>query len=306
MVTADNLRFFLEVARTGRLNEAARALGVDHTTVGRRVTALEKSLGQRLFDRSPSRWRLTEAGERIVPHAEAVEAAVIAAYDARPAAFGPLTGSVRIVTPDGFGAFLVARHLVDLRRDHPQLDIELVTATDRESVAARHFDVAVTLMRPAPRHLSTRALATYDLRLYATDSYLATAPSLSDLSDLREHTLISYVDALLDVPPLRVLSTLPHTQKVPIQTNNITGHWLAARSGLGIAPLPTYIGEADDTLRTVLPDQFSVRRTYWLVMPRDLERLARVIVIERFLRTIVARNPHMTEVPADLRSTEPK
>ncbi|WP_280422851.1 LysR substrate-binding domain-containing protein [Nocardia carnea] len=88
---------------------------------------------------------------------------------------------------------------------------------------------------------------------------------------------------------MRVLGALPHTQKVSIQTNNITGHSLAARSGLGIAPLPTYIGEADDTLRTVLPDQFSVRRTYWLVMPRDLERSARVIVIERFLRAIVAR-----------------
>lgn len=88
MFSADNLRYFLEVARTGRLNDAARNLGVDHTTVGRRITALEKSIGERLFDRSPGGWQLTEAGADLFPRAETVESAVIAAYETRTSA-GP-------------------------------------------------------------------------------------------------------------------------------------------------------------------------------------------------------------------------
>ncbi|WP_069160288.1 LysR family transcriptional regulator [Nocardia altamirensis] len=297
-MNADNLRFFLQVARSGRLNEAARTLEVDHTTVGRRITALERELGHRLFDRAPSGWRLTEAGEGLVPRAEAVESAVIAAYESRASTLGPLTGTVRLVTPDGFGAFLVAPRLVELRRKHPQLDVELVTATEHGSLAARHFDIAVTLERPAPRSVRYRVLATYDLRLYTTDDYLAGAPPLRTLPDLRDHTLIWYVDALLTVAPLRLASSLPPEQKVAIQTNNITGHWLAARSGLGIAPLPAYLGETDASLKTVLTDQFSARGTYWLVVPRDLERLRRVVVVEEFLRDIVTANPYLTDDPA--------
>ena len=298
MVTADNLRFFLEVARTGRLTDAARALDVDHTTVGRRITALEKAFGHRLFDRAPAGWRLTEAGAQLLPRAESVEAAVLAAFDSRTSSLGSLTGTVRIVAPDGFGAFIITPRLIDLRRRHPGLDIELITATEQRSITARHFDVAVTLERPSPRYLTSYELTNYDLRLYASDAYLAASNVPHQLSDLRDHTVISYVDALLDIDPLRVLKSLPHEQKVAIQTNNITGHWLAARSGLGIAPLPTYIGEPDETLRPVLADEFCVRRCYWLVVPADLARLARVTAVVEFLRTVVATTRHIT-APSD-------
>jgi DNA-binding transcriptional LysR family regulator len=294
MFSADNLRFFLEVARTGRLNEASRNLGVDHTTVGRRITALEKSFGERLFDRSPGGWQLTDAGADLLPRAESVESAVIAAYDARTSAAGPLTGTVRIATPDGFGAFVVAPQLVELRRTHPHLDVELVTATEHRSLSARHFDVAVTLEQPPPRAVHVQPLAGYDLRLYAAPEYLSAAPPISELEDLKNHTLIWYIDALLDVAPLRILESLPHTQRVAVQTNNITGHWTAARSGLGIAPLPQYVGDADESLRVVLPESFSAHRNYWLVIPRELQQVGRVRAAAQFLRATVAANPYLT------------
>ncbi|CAJ1584007.1 LysR family transcriptional regulator [[Mycobacterium] wendilense] len=294
MFSADNLRFFLEVARTGRLNEAARNLRVDHTTVGRRIASLEKAFGERLFDRSPGGWILTEAGADLLPRAESVESAVIAAYDTRASAAGPLTGAVRLVTPDGFGAFVVAPRLVELRRRHPHLDIELATATERGSLSARHFDIAVTLEEPSPRAVNVRHLARYDLRLYAAPHYLEAAPPLTVPADLTDHTLIWYIDALLDVAPLRILESLPHKQRVSVQTNNITGHWTAARSGLGIAPLPAYIGEPDESLDVVLPQSFSVCRNYWMVIPRELQQLGRVRAVAQFLRSAVAANPYLT------------
>lgn len=293
MFSADNLRYFLEVARTGRLNDAARNLGVDHTTVGRRITALEKSFGQRLFDRSPGGWQLTEAGADLFPHAETVESAVIAAYETRTSSAGPLTGTVRVATTDGFGAFVMAPRLVDLRCRHPHLDIEMVTATEHRSLTARHFDIAVTLEEPPPRGVVVQELAGYDLRLYATPEYLDAAPPIDELADLARHTLIWYIDALLDVAPLRILESLPHKQRVAIQTNNITGHWMAARGGLGIAPLPQYVAEADPTLTSVLPQMFSVRRRYWMVIPRELRQVGRVRAVAQFLCEIVSDNPYL-------------
>ncbi|MCC8927846.1 LysR family transcriptional regulator [Rhodococcus sp. BGS-1C] len=294
MFSADHLRFFLEVSRHGRLNEASRALGVDHTTVGRRITSLEKSVGGRLFDRTPTGWRLTESGRRLVGYAEKVESTLIAAFEDQTSTMGSLTGSVRIAAPDGFGAFVLTPNLTRLRRMHPDLDVELVTATEHNSLSTREFDVAVTLEQPSPRLVSFRKLATYSLHLYATRAYLDAAPTITKLDDLRAHTLIWYVAALLDVEPLRILDSILADGRAQIQTNNITGHWLAARSGLGIAPLPSYIGEPDDSLVRVVPEQFSIERTYWVAVPRELTGLARVKAVNDVLTDIVADAPHLT------------
>lgn len=294
MLGADSFRFFLEVARAGRLNEAARVLEVDHTTVGRRITALERSLGQRLFDRAPSGWRLTDAGKHLMPRAEAVESAVIAAYDTHDSAADALTGSIRIATTDGFGAFIIAPQLVALRAGNPHLDIEIVTATAHNAVSERHFDVAVTLERPTSRAVRSEPLAFYSLGLYATPDYLADNPPITDIADLRQHTVIWYVNALMDVEPLRIFDGFPHPQKVDIQISNITGHWLAARSGLGVAPLPSYIGNDDRELVAVLPDSFDIRRLYWLAVPRELEGLQRVRAVRAFLQRIVDQHPDLS------------
>lgn len=297
MFNPDHLRYFLEVSRTGRLTDASRTLGVDHTTVGRRITALEKSAGQRLFDRTPTGWRLTEAGRRLVGYAETVESTLIAAFEDQTSDTGSLRGTVRIAAPDGFGAFVLTPKLGALRDKHPDLDIELVTATEHNSLATREFDIAITLERPSPRLVVARQLATYTLALYAAERYLAAQPTIVSVDGLRGHTLISYVDALLDVAPLRILDSILPDGRAQIQTNNITGQWIAARSGVGIAPLPSYIGEPDDTLIPVLPGLVSVERTYWTVIPRELTGLARVKVVDEFIGSVVAEEPHMRAVP---------
>lgn len=297
MFNPDHLRYFLEVSRTGRLTDASRMLGVDHTTVGRRITALEKSAEQRLFDRTPTGWRLTEAGRRLVGYAETVESTLIAAFEDQTSDTGSLRGTVRIAAPDGFGAFVLTPRLGLLRDKHPDLDIELVTATEHNSLATREFDIAITLERPSPRFVVSRGLATYSLELYAADRYLSAMPTIRTVEDLREHTLISYVDALLDVAPLRILDSILPEGRARIQTNNITGQWIAARSGVGIAPLPSYIGEPDGDLTPVLPGVVSVERTYWTVVPRELTGLARVKVVDDFLRSVVNDEEHLSAVP---------
>lgn len=290
---ANSLRYFLEVARTGRLVAAGENLAVNHTTVGRQITALERACGQRLFNRHPTGWTLTEPGQEMVVHAEAVEAAVRAASDIGGTGGGRLSGTVRIRTPDGFGAFVLAPNLGDLHSRHPDVDIEIVTATGIAALSMREFDVGVTLEPPSASRVQVDHLMTYHLGLYASPDYLESRPAISQVRDLYTHTLIGYVESLLDVPALRLLDELLPGHRTQIQTNNLMGQWEAAAAGIGIAVLPEYVGRRDSRLKQVLPQTVSLERSYWLVVPRELQRLARIRVVCDALRTIAAASDRL-------------
>ena len=290
----EHIGVFLELARSGTLRGAAARLGFDETTVSRRLGRLEESLGVRLMDRGREGWRLTEAGRRLVPHAETIDSQMMAATEDLAIGAGELSGSLRVVASDGFGAYVLLPHLTEFHERHPDLRIEVSTSTSHAAATERDFDVAITLERPPSRSAEVRALTDYELRLYASEQYLRTHRTPRDASDLRnDHTLIWYVDALLDVEPLRLLGTVvPHATAM-VQTNNISGHLTAARAGLGIALLPTYIGEAEPGLRPVLHDQISARRRYWLTVPRSTLLLARVTAFCGALERIVAKHPQL-------------
>jgi DNA-binding transcriptional LysR family regulator len=286
--SADDLRTFLFVAQTGRVSHAAQLLGIDHTTVGRRIAALERQAGARLFNRTRGNWSLTADGERLLDPAERIEAAMTSAREVA-AGNGPaaLSGSVRILSPDGFGAFLLAPALGELTRQHPDLVVELITETQHLGGATvRDFDIAITLDQPNSAGLVHRRLAPYILQLFATPEYLESSPPVRSIADLERHAVIWYVDRLLDMEPLRVLHEL-RASPANIQTMNIVAHWQAAAAGVCIAPLPSYIGRADSRLVCVLPD-FRVRRTYWVSARREHASGARVRTLISFLDRIVA------------------
>ncbi len=286
----DDLLVLLELSRVGRLTDVARRLAMDETTVSRRIARLEKTLGVRLVDRERDGWRLSEAGRRLLPYADTVESARAGAMDELSSHLGEISGTVRIVSPDGFGAYVLMPGLANLRRRYPHLDLEVLTATTHEAALQRDFDLAVSLERPEVRAATVRRLANYQLKLYASPSYLEKYGCPTELSQLRDgHSLIWYVDSVLDVEPLRMMFGvyLPR-MKANIQTNNITGHLMAARSGLGIAPLPTFIGDPDEELVCVLPEQLAVRRTYWLIVPDTTARLRRTRVVVAALNDMIA------------------
>lgn len=301
MISADDIRFFLEVARSGKLVTAAQVLGVDHTTVGRRISSLEQSTASRLFVRSPGSWTLTEAGERLAIHAEAIESSLRAAAEELGSEPGRLTGNVRIATPDGFGAFVLSPGLGALRSRHPDLAIEIVTATRLNLLATKEFDVGISLTKPAIRGVDIMELANYPLGLYAAQSYLESNLPITEVDDLQHHTVIGYVDSLLDIPDLRFLdATLPGLRPA-IQTNNITGQWMATAAGLGTAVLPLFIGESDSRLVRLLGEDVHFLRKYWLAVPHELRRLGRTRAVQDALLELVATHPHL-EAPASRRS----
>jgi DNA-binding transcriptional LysR family regulator len=285
VLSADDLRYFLAVAQRRRLVHAAAQLGVDHTTVSRRIAALERSVGQRLFDRTERGWLLTDAGQSLLEPAEAVDAAVAFAEERLGRTSSTLTGTVRITCPDAFGAFLLAPALGTLRERHPELIVEMVTATKHLEETVRGFDVAVTLEPPSSSRFKHRHLTDYVLRLYATPEYLETAPPIDTLEDLGRHPLIFYVEHLLDLPPLQLLQQLP--KRAVVQSTNVVAQWQAAAAGVGVAPLPQFIAGSDPRLVPVLPE-LAFRRRYWLTLPSEHARLARVSALVEVLDEVVA------------------
>ncbi|WP_226534238.1 LysR family transcriptional regulator [Microbacterium paraoxydans] len=291
-ISTDHLRLMLELSRTGRLSDAASKLRVDETTLSRRIGRLEIEVGHRLFDRGRGGWQLTEVGRRLLPYAESIDSTLAAASETLTSAPGSLSGTIRMLAPDGFGAYVLVPGLAVFHEANPDVYLEVSTATSHDFLVARDFDLAVTLEKPARHSTRTERLAEYELGLYASVDYVARHGAPQDLAAVRsDHTIIWYVDSVLDVQPLRILDQVLPGARAKVQTNNISGHLTAALRGLGVAPLPTYIGEDNPSLVRLLPSEFSVERTYWLVVPKQVVQLARVQTMIEALRGLVAAQP---------------
>ncbi|KIZ33230.1 LysR family transcriptional regulator, partial [Stutzerimonas stutzeri] len=168
----DNLRYFLEVARAGRLTTAARRLAVDHTTVSRRLQALEKSMGLQLFLREPGGYKLTEAGRNLLPRVEAMESASVAIEHSLPSMGDGLSGQVRIGATEGYGTVMLAGQLTGLSRRYPHLNIDLLALPRAVRLSRHEADIVITLERPERGPFIITRLTDYVLRLYASPAYL--------------------------------------------------------------------------------------------------------------------------------------
>lgn len=290
MIDWNDLRHFLELARHGRLGPAAERLQVDQTTVSRRVGALEEALGAKLFDRSPGGYALTEAGQRLLSHAEAMETQSIALYQALAGKDLAFSGTVRIATPEAFGSQFLARHANHFRERHPAIELELVAETRYLSLTKREADIAVTLARPTTGRLVARKLTDYRLQIYAAPHYLRRFPPIRQVSDLADHDFIWYVDDLLQFSELKLLERTFKDPRVVFRSTNVTGQANACAAGVGLALLPCFLAAGRKDLEPVLPREASADRSFWISVHSDLRHLARVDAVYRFLTELCERH----------------
>jgi DNA-binding transcriptional LysR family regulator len=282
----DDLRFFLGVARAGQLARAAARLGVDATTVGRRLRRLEAALGQTLFEQTKDGQALTEAGERLRERAETMERQ-IREIEVDPDAGAHLGGTVRISVSEGFGSWFVARHLPGFAALHPRLTVDLVASSGFLNPSRREADIAILLDRPRKGPLFTRKLTDYRLRLYASRDWLAHHGPVERRADLGRYPLVGYVPDLLYAPELRYLAEIAPGLEPVLRSTSINAQHHLVAAGAGIAVLPCFIGDADPTLVRLL-DEVSVTRSFWLVTHADTRRSGRVGAFVDWLIAVVA------------------
>jgi DNA-binding transcriptional LysR family regulator len=267
-VSTDDLRYLLAVARAGRLVSAATLLGVDHTTVRRRIDRLEAALGVRLLDRGADGWELTTIGRAVADRAAPLERVVEEVVVAASAESEGVRGTVRIVAPEAFGTLFVVPALARAQAEHPGITTELVTSTRPLSLRGSGHDLAITIGSAASSRLTSEPLAPYALRLYASPDYLAAHAPIRSLGDLEAHPLVFYVDALLSVRELDLAPVLSG-MRVAFGSTNVFAQLEATRRGVGIGLLHAFMAERDPGLRPVLATEVDFRLQFSLSVRRD-------------------------------------
>ncbi|MDQ2755329.1 MAG: LysR family transcriptional regulator, partial [Actinomycetota bacterium] len=280
----DLLLVLLEVARTGRFILAAQNLGVDHTTVARKITALERIAGGRVLDRTPGGWLLTPLGRRLAAVAEQVSDLLQGlGPDGEPV--DRVSGTVRMTATDGFSAYVAAPAVARLLRAHPGLRVEVVTLTRRALTQRSGVDVEVVVGEPQVHRAQAVRLGDYELGMYASRDYLRLRGEPRALADLAEHGLVYFVDAMLQVDDLDAPLRLVPAMAEALTSTNVFVHVEATRVGAGIGFLPCFMADRHADLVRVLPGQVTERLTYWMVLrPEALRSPATAAVADALRR----------------------
>lgn len=283
-----DLRFFVELARSGSLSATARRLRVDHSTVARRVAALEADLGVRLFDRLPRGYALTAEGEEVADLAGRLEEGAFAIERFAQGRSAEPSGTVRLSAPPVFASHFIAPRLAGLRDRWPGVVLELVGDARAASLTRREADLALRLNRPEDDGLVTRRLGTMGYGLYAARGYAEERPPDS-------WGFIAYDDSLEHVPQQRWLRVVAAGRPVVFRANDLASLFAAARAGLGLAALPHFLGLSDPGLVRVPAEPAPQGRDLWLLVHPDLRRAARVRATMDFLVALLAENRGLLE-----------
>lgn len=278
---ADDLLVLLAVARTGRFSRAGARLGVDHTTVSRRIAALEESLGGRVLVQSAGGWELTELGHNALKAADSIEAAISRLTSP---AVDSIEGTVRMSATDGFSAYIAAPAIAELRRAHPRISVEILTVTRRALQHRSGLDIEVVVGRPEASRAHTIELGPYALGMYASRDYLDHAGTPATTEELSDHPLVYFIDSILQVDALDLPRRLVPRMHDAVTSTNVFVHVEATRAGAGIGLLPCFMADRHDDLVRLLPDEFNETLPYWMVVRPDSLTMPAVAAVAQALQ----------------------
>jgi molybdate transport repressor ModE-like protein len=275
----EDLRLLQAIGKAGTLTEAARSLGVDHSTAFRRLGALERRCGARLFERARDGYAPTPAGEAaLAAAAEILEQLCdlerrLAGQDLRPA------GTVRMTTTETL-LDLMGPVIAALRAEHPEILVELVVTNAFFTLTKRDADVALRPAAAAPESLVGRRLAALATAPYASPSYLARSTARVELSS---HDWIGFEDSLSHLAAARWLAAHVAPDRIVGRANSLLALRAMARAGMGVAALPCYLGDADPSLRRAHPPLVEMAASLWLLTHPDLRRVMRIRTVLDFV-----------------------
>jgi DNA-binding transcriptional LysR family regulator len=266
----DEVRVFLAVARHGTLAAAARSIGQTQPTLGSRLRALEASVGQALFQRTPRGFILTEAGMAVRSHAERMEEEANGFVRTLSGQSQGLAGQVRVSSSDWFGIHVLTPVFAAFLRQHPQVSIELVTDARRYSLARREADLGVRITPFDEPDIVQRRLMHMPYALYGRHDLVAPT------GDGTGHVLITMDSAFAELPDVQWLRQVLPGARVAYASNNRGAQAYMCAQGIGLAVLPCPLGDTTPGLRRMDVGEPPPGRDVWLGYHRDLRRLGRL------------------------------
>jgi DNA-binding transcriptional LysR family regulator len=287
----DDLRYVLAVASAGSLAGAARSLGVNHTTVLRRVGAFEKRLGLRLFERLPTGYVMTAGGEELIAAARHIDDTVttlerkLAGQDLR------LSGTVRVTTTDTLMGSILPEILAEFREGHSGVQVEVAISNLVFNLTKRDADVAIRPAKDPPETLIGRRVAKIAFAIYGSPQYLAKHKA----KDLAGHRWVGPDDSLAGTSVAQWMrSELPESE-ITLRADSLFGLRQAAQAGLGLAALPCYLGDTAPSLVCMHRPIPAMETALWILTHEDLRHTARIRAFTDFAANAFRRRRSLLE-----------
>lgn len=272
-------RSYLSVLKEGSLSGAARAMGIAQPTVGRHISALEKSLGLTLFTRSQHGLLPTEAALSLQGFAQTMSSSAAALMRAAESQGPGTQGTVRITASEVIGMEVLPPILAQLQSEHPHLKLELAPTNRVQDLLSREADIAIRMTQPQQDLLIARRVGTVQLGLHAHQNYLLRRGSPSTLADLAQHTLIGFDEETPFVRAARKAFPLWQREAFTVRTDSDMAQLAMIRAGGGIGVCQVAIAARDPQLVHLLPADFVMGLDTWLTMHEDLRHTPRCKVV---------------------------
>jgi DNA-binding transcriptional LysR family regulator len=286
----DGLQVFLAVARSGRVSAAARRLGVEHTTVARRIAALEKTLGVSLFYRTSRGYLLTPEGQHVVSTAEAMERAALVVEARARETSGPPAGRVRVAMPPEYGSHWLAPKLAAFRALYPQIELQILVGTRQRDLSRGEAELAIQPPRPTQTGMVAVRLARAAVGLYASKRLIGGRRlRIRTLADVRDLPLFTYTAPFQVLQNARWFQPILGSGSIALQSNSTHALLAAARAGAGIAVLPRFVAREHDELVPVSDDVAS--HDILLITHPEVRRDPKVRATADFLKQVATEPP---------------
>jgi DNA-binding transcriptional LysR family regulator len=284
MLDWDDLRYFLAIHREGTLAKAGGALGVNATTVGRRLTTLEERIETRLFDRVPEGYVLTPAGGDLLHRAVRMESEALALEAELVGADGRPSGTVRVSATEMLVTRFIVPRLPAFRERHPDITLDLECTNRAVSLSRREADVALRLARPREDNVVSRKLASIPLALYASETYVARngMPATPETS-LKGYAALLFADSGAFAEENGWLTSRLDGARIALRSDSVSSIYAATVAGSGIALLPRAVADYDRRLRRIETVTAPEPRTVWRAVHATVQKSARVRIVLDFL-----------------------
>ncbi len=286
----DDLRVFLTVDREGSLSGAARALAVNHSTVLRRLHRLEADLTARLFERLPTGYVLTAAGEALRDRLRGVEDDIGTAQRELSGLDTRLTGTIRITTTDTLARGMLIPCLAGFRAAHPGIQLQLVVNNTFSSLTKREADVALRGSNEPPPHLAGRQVGRMQTALYAAHTYWRRHRRQQDPS---AHAWVALDETLDHLAQARWVAAHVPAERIAVRVDSLVAMVEAVQAGLGIGFLLCFLGDREKDLQRIAEPMDALDTQLWILTHPDLRRAARIRAFTEFLYRSLAGHSHV-------------
>jgi len=291
LIEWNDLYLILAVCREGTLSGAARVLGVNHSTVFRRIGVIEEKVGTRLFERLATGYVMTDAAEAILEAGERIENEVHRLSRKLIGRDYQLNGIIRLAVPDALLSHILMKHLAGFTKLYPQIQIELEVSNSYLNLTKREADIAIRVTESPPENLVGRKICTIGATIYA-------------MTEIAQNFQSANLETISWVMPDEVLARLPVTKwlqqyypaaSVILRCNTLLGMYDAVKNGLGVAALPCFLADTDKKLQRLLPLQTELASELWMLTHQDLKRTARVKAFMDYFSAVLQNDKALLE-----------